>query len=231
MKNCFKQIEFYRENIEVAMDVDSLIFTFEQPEDAIKFDELKEFQKLSTAFQIECECIQCGSHTCAKKGCRDYDKCARKKKNEGLKGVDILFKTSECLYLIEAKDYRKCVNPPTDHIILEVAKKFRDTLFGVWCVGFISADESCKNFLKKIRMEDIGIEFIFHFESPTTPYRSGLHGPKNKIVPLLDIQEKLAQKLVPMKDCLRVVDMDAMAVSTKYSWTVGEKYETEEIDC
>ena len=206
------------------MDVHSLKFTFEQPENAIKFDEQKGFQQLSTAFQMECECLQCGSHKCSKKGCSDYDKCTRKKKNEGLKGVDILFKTPEFLYLIEAKDYRKCVNPPTDHIILEVAKKFRDTLFGVWCIGFISADESCKDFLKKIRMEDISIKFVFHFESPVVPYSSGLYGSKRKIVPLLDIQEKLAQKLGPMKDYLHVVDMDAMAIpSTAYSWKVEEK--------
>ena len=206
------------------MDVDSLKFTFELPENAKKFDAQKTFQQLSTAFQLECECVQCGSHSCPKKECKDYSICKRQKKNEGLKGVDVLYKTSDCLYLIEAKDYRKESTPPIDHIILEVAKKFRDTLFGVWCIGFISADESCKDFLKKIRMEDISIRFVFHFESPVVPYSSGLYGSKRKIVPLLDIQEKLAQKLGPMKDYLHVVDMDAMAIpSTAYSWKVEEK--------
>lgn len=213
------------------VDVDTLKFCFPPQYKCVKYDECDSFNKLSSAFQMPCECIQCPSQNCQKGRCKDFNNCHRRKKNEGLKGVDILAADGTVLYLIESKDYRSNVKPPVDHIVMEVAKKFRDSLFGVWCGSFCESDNAKQTFFDDIRRKKLAVKFYFHFESPPTPYPSGFFratgshgGVKTKTVSLITMLARLKQKMGPMGDCVFVGDMDKMRQDpASFEWKVKEK--------
>ena len=213
------------------VDVDTLKFCFPPQYKCVKYDKCDSFNKLSSAFQMPCECIQCPSQNCKKGKCKDFKNCLRGKTNEGLKGVDLLATDGTVLYLIESKDYRSTAKPPTDHIVMEVAKKFRDSLFGVWCGSFCESDVSKLTFFENIRRKKLVLKFYFHFESPSTPYPSGLFratgsrgGVKTKTVPLIVMLDKLKQKMGPMGDYVFVGDMDKIRQDpASCEWKVKEK--------
>lgn len=204
--------------------VDSLKFSFPPGYEVIKYDECSSYKKFSSAFQLKCECEQCPSHDCQGEACVDFSKCELRQKTVGLKGVDLVAKTSNSLYLIESKDYRKNDNPPVDHIIMEVVKKFRDTLFGIWCGSFCEIDHKKMSFFDKSRRTKLDLKFYFHFESPLLPYKSGLFRSSTKAVPTGTVLERLKQKMGPMKDFVFVTDMDKInSTPAPCEWQVKEK--------
>ena len=213
------------------VDVDTLKFCFPPQYELVKYDECDSFNKLSSAFQMPCECIRCPSRTCPREKCKKINTCHRHKTNEGLKGVDILATDGTILYLIESKDYRRIDKPPTDHIVMEVAKKFRDSLFGVWCGSFCESDASKLIFFDNIRRKKLVLKFYFHFESPSTPYPSGFFrasgsngGVKSKTVPLTTVLYRLKQKMGPLGDYVFAGDMDKIRQDpASCEWRVKEK--------
>ena len=211
--------------------VDSLVFSFPKDFQVVKYDELESYKRLGSSMQFKCECEKCPSRTCSSsgKGCDSQDKCHRRRQNEGLKGVDLVATDTSALYLIEAKDYRKNEKPPTSHIVDEVAKKFRDTLFGIWCGSHCEGDKATRQFLHLARTRPHQLAFIFHFESPLTLYPSGfyrknLSEQRGKVVGLTTVCELLRKKLGPMGDYVNVVDMDYLSHegSQQYRWTVRD---------
>ena len=134
--------------------------------------------------------------------------------------------SKKILYIIESKDYRKVSAPPVDHIANEVAKKFRDTLFGIWSGSICEEDTENRNFLYLARTKPYNLQFIFHFESPTVPYNSGLYrasiSGEKKVVSLLQMQEKLDRLLGPMKNYLMVFDISSKT-EKDYPWTVSKR--------
>lgn len=190
------------------MKVDSLDFSYDAKSwTACKFDELSFFKKAGIFFQYECECIQCGSHNCQKKTCVHFNICTRKQKQEGLKGVDVLLKNDRDLYLIEMKDYRKTVKPPIDHIVSEVAKKFRDSLFVLWCASIAADDPQERRLADEVRRKQLSLTFVFHFESPVPPYASGLFSPQRGVQSLSGVYEKLKRKMQFMLGHVFITDM------------------------
>lgn len=212
----------------MKMTVDSLEFSFPKSFQVIKYDdEIESFKQLSSTMQFRCECEKCPSHKCQKDICDKYSDCTRKREYEGLKGIDLIAidNNSEILYLIESKDYRKTTSPSVDHIVNEVAKKYRDTLFGIWCGSICERDVKNRNILHLARTKPYGIKFIFHFESPNVPYSSGLFrsvqsDSNKKLVPLKNMERRLREKLQMMKDYVEVCDIDSKSVH-KYPWSVS----------
>ncbi len=209
----------------MKQQVDTLSFAFPTHFHGLKYDDdLASFKQLSASMQFACECVKCPSRHCTKGDCDDFQACNKRRTNEGLKGVDLLVSdTHGTLFLIEAKDYRETVNPPMDHIVDEVAKKFRDTLFGIWCGSLCETDGVHKNFLHLARTRPYSLAFVFHFESSAAPYRTGLfrHSSNGmtKVVSLTSMKQRLKQKLGPMRDYVMVCDTE----SRNYPWTVSER--------
>ena len=151
-----------------------------------------------------------------------------------MKGVDLVAYDGKFLNLIESKDYRKNSNPPVDHIVWEVVKKFRDTLYGVWCGSICEPSGKIQTFLEHCRKGNLTLQFFFHFESPLTPYPSGFHkssgaqeiggARKTKAVSSVTICEAIKRKMGPMKEYVFVTDMDGMRRNPKLCrWQVEEK--------
>ena len=217
----------------MKINVDSLDFSFPANFDVIKFDDnILSFKNLSSSMQFPCECFQCPSHNCNHEDCPDFINCDRRKIYEGLKGVDLIAedKVNNNLYLIESKDYRKFYESddaksgkklPISHIVDEVIKKFRDTLFGIWCGSICDRDPKTQTFLLLARTKQYNIQFIFHFESPPSPYSSGLY-KNGKAIPITNMQTLLRNKLSVMQNFVNVYDMDCRS-TTNYPWTVTEK--------
>ena len=210
------------------MEVDSLDFLFPTHFMVAKYDDdFTSFKQLSSSMQFECECSLCPSHSCKKKSCPSFQYCNRQRQNEGLKGVDIiaLDDKQKMLFLIEAKDYRKEHNPPVDHIVAEVVKKFRDTLFGIWCGSLCETEKDKNGFLRLTRTKPFSLSFVFHFESPLVPYRTGLHRKSltgdSKVVSLTTLKQRLMQKLGPMKNYVTVCNMET--TNNNCAWTVTER--------
>lgn len=207
------------------MRVDSLEFIYDDALGftACKFDELSFFKKASSAFQTKCECLKCASSSCPEEACDDYLKCNKKKTFEGLKGVDVLLQNNNTLFLIEMKDYRKCSILPIDHIVSEVAKKFRDTLYVLWCGSQKDEEDDEKRLADSARRKKLGLSFVFHFESPEPAYASGLFSSRRGVIALSSVRDKLAKKLGYMSTHLYVIDMAAMRHSPDLlPWKVEE---------
>jgi len=228
----------------MKINVNSLDFSFPANFDVIKFDDrIESYKNLSSSMQFPCECEKCPSRDCEKCKQTDwyvYKKCTKYKENEGLKGVDIIaIDLSNNLYLIESKDYSKFNIKEEkekkeeekkeeekykilsiNHIADEVAKKFRDTLFAIWCGGICDKNSKNRSILNRIRTQTYKIQFIFHFESPIKkPYKSGL---LKKIIPITNMQDLLRTKLSVMQNYVKVYDMDSKKL-INYPWTVTEK--------
>ena len=204
------------------MKVDSLEFLFPDGCQAWKYDEFLFFKRLSNAFQFRCECEQCPSRECRKVNCPDFGSCSRRKTYDGLKGIDLILQQAHALILIEVKDYRKQTNPPLEHIADEVAKKFRDTLFGLWTGSIFSDLDEERNRLHAWRAASQDIRLIFHFESPRVPYSSGLY-PQGQLVPLELMTRMLKRRLGPWGSKLEVVNAETLrAHRAHFGWSVLE---------
>lgn len=131
----------------------------------------------------------------------------------------MIAKNSSAVFLIESKDYRQNPTPPVDHIVNEVAKKFRDTLFGIWSGTLLGQNDDEERFLNGVLNAASQVNFIFHFESPIAPYASGFIR-NNKVVPLVNMQQSLEIKLGKLKNYLKVVDIDQ---PSQCPWTVTTK--------
>jgi len=120
----------------------------------------------------------------------------------------------------EKKEEEKYKILSINHIADEVAKKFRDTLFAIWCGGICDKNSKNRSILNRIRTQTYKIQFIFHFESPIKkPYKSGL---LKKIIPITNMQDLLRTKLSVMQNYVKVYDMDSKKL-INYPWTVTEK--------
>jgi len=209
--------------------VDTLKFCFPAGYTVIKYDDnctsLKEFQ---SNFQMPCECVQCPSRSCSKK-CKDYSNCNHRKNNTGMKAVDVIAYKGNTLNVIESKDYREYSKyhpddpiPPVEHIAMEVAKKFRDTLFVVWCGSICDSEANVRALFEKCREKD-SLKFFFHFESPATPYPSGVYSA-NKAVSLKNMSDAIKKIMGPMADNVFISDMDFInSGKCSCDWTVKEK--------
>ena len=171
---------------------------------------------------MECECINCASHKCPKELCNSFQCCTRKRAKEGMKGVDILLQKGDDLYLIEMKDYRKNPSPPTDHIASEVAKKFRDSLFVLWCAGIAAEKEDEKRLADSVRRRPLNLHFVFHYESPMPAYATGLFSPKSGVLSLSTVSQKLKEKMSFMKEHLRIMNNDALKNNPDLPWKVKD---------
>lgn len=210
--------------------IDSLTFKFPDEYSVIKYDDQsKSLKMFQDKFQMPCECVQCPSHSCSKK-CKDYSSCNHQKTKTGMKAVDIIAYKENTLNIIESKDYRKYPEyhtekpiPPVEHIAMEVAKKFRDTLFCVWCGSVCDSEaSSIRTFLENCRTK-ASITFFFHFESPTIPYRSGLYRA-DKAVPLQIMSDAIKKIMGPMADKVFISDIDFInSGKSSCDWTVEEK--------
>lgn len=204
-----------------TIHVDSLDFIVEtdNPPSYLRLDQELFYQKISSCFQLPCECVQCPSHTCKKSGCSDYNSCTRKKSIEGLKAVDLLLNDGNTFYVIEAKDYRQSRSSNSPHIANEVAKKFRDTFFVLSCASLcqgISSD--AQSFINTFFQGGKDIQFIFQFEPPQNQYQSGLYR-KGTVASPKTVRALLEQILGEMKTHLTVTKMADMP-QKKFPWTV-----------
>ena len=205
------------------MIVDSFKVSYDNNMKAHKFDDLPTFKELSGPFQFPCECVKCESHSCKKSACPSFDKCTRHKKNESLKGVDVVLHDDAELFLIEFKDYRTVEIPPVEHIISEVAKKFRDSIYVIWIGSCCASNSDDQVFFDKIRRKQLSLSFIFHFESANPRYTSGLYAGNHVLAHSL-IEKKLQSMLGPMKNFLRVINIETINNnSTSFKWKVEEK--------
>ena len=102
------------------------------------------------------------------------------------------------------------------HYLQSVSRKFRDSLFAIWCGGCMAAGASGRESLdlSYIRRLADSISFVFHIEVPQVPYKSGFF-PKQKVISLSIIRSKLGQYLgAELVDWLKVVDIDEMKNSS-----------------
>lgn len=213
---------------------DSIDFAFPpsgrdlQPSRCVLLDKCNSYKVLSNAWQFECECKNCPTHRCAPKrrdaSCAEKVTC-RAHPRTGLQAVDVVWFADRRLYLIEVKDFNRpgamalanFGNPQVlSHYLQSVSRKFRDSLFAIWCGGYMAAGAIGKESLNLscIRRLADSISFVFHIEVPLVSYKSGFF-PKQKVISLSTIRSKLGQYLGgELVDWLKVVDIDEMKLSS-----------------
>lgn len=219
----------------VIVKVDgSIDFTFppsgrdSQPSRYVLLDKSNSYKLLSNAWQFECECMICPTHQCTPKrrkvSCAEKETCKAHPKT-GLRAVDIAWFADRRLYLIEVKDFNRpnaavqtnFGNPQVlCHYLQSVARKFRDSLFAIWCGGCMASAASGTETedLSHIRRMADSISFVFHIEVPLVPYKSGFFS-NQKVISLSTIRVKLGQYLgAELVDWLKVVDIDEMKKSS-----------------
>jgi len=215
----------------------SLVFNFPRSFFVLKWDDSFTHMSLSNHWQFPCECAACPSHQCTPKrrnaGCSVSGVC-RAHVKDGLKSVDLVAEggvSGNELYLIEVKDFTSLPNEVAKnfnlclaHYSMTVAKKFRDTLFSLWCGSLLkpsSESVSEQTFARRCRTKSGNMALVFHFESPLVGYKTGLFKGK-KAVSLDLVRQRLFSYTGPeIGQWLQVVDCESMARNAEtFPWTV-----------
>lgn len=214
----------------------SLTFDFPSGFEVVKWDDGEAHERMSQAWQFACACSECPSHTCTKKS-RKTSSCPRHSsckvgRREGLKAVDLVCLEGDRLYLVEVKDFNASskADPPDftqDHIlshyVVAVAKKFRDSIFSLFCCSFQRPPDACAEtaFSGRLRAAAKELVFVFHFESPKVAYKTSLY-PSGNAVSLVQMKAALAAYLgADLVRWLQVVDCSLLKSDpTRLPWTV-----------
>ena len=214
----------------------SLTFDFPKEFEVLKWDDGEVHKRLSRAWQFACLCGEWPSHTCTKKT-RKKSSCPRHltckvSRFDGFKAVDLVCRKGGDLYLVEVKDFNpspKAVAPDFNqdhvlsHYVMSVAKKFRDTVFALFCGSFMSdpAVRAEAGSARRMRTNVTALRFVFHFESPKAPYKTSLF-PSGKVISCATMKEALAGYLgSDLTAWLSVVDCATLqSAPRQLPWTV-----------
>lgn len=119
------------------------------------------------------------------------------------KAVDFVVSGQNMLWLIEVKDYRRCVRTKPSDLADEVVTKVRDTMAGLVSAAFVGNDDGERS-KSRTALTRRQLRVILHLEQPSKPSRLF---PKS--IDPADVHTKLKQKL-RFADCHpRVVDRDS----------------------
>ena len=132
---------------------------------------------------------------------------------DGAKGVDFLAITpSQCLWLIEVKDYRAVPREKSLELAQEVAQKVRDSLAGL-VAARLRANDEVEAALAERALRCTDMKVVLHLEQPIKPSR---------LRPIED-NSKLIQKL---KQLLRAIDFHPRVTNlgdgNRFGWEVRE---------
>ncbi len=203
----------------------------------VAFDKLHFYHRLANTWAFECECEKCPSHGCVKNpaDCQEAPGCRVVSKN-GLKAVDAVYWSDPNLYLIEVKDFSVVSSVRSvktsdfsrlrvvRHYRDSVAKKFRDTIFAIWCGGLMNdkRDAGMQRVLQELRRRSKTVLFVFHFESPKVPYKSGFYR-KQQAFRCVDMKESLQKVLGEnLAPYLSVIDLNWMSQhKDAFPWSVS----------
>lgn len=214
----------------------SLDFAFRAGDRLVEWDKGVVHSQLGCAWQFGCSCAKCPRNSCKPKkrdsSCVHAATC-RAHPKDGLQAVDVACLSGGILYLIEVKDFgnpaaRKPQNlsdaQTLRHYINSVAKKFRDTVFAIWCGSAVVFNKKGAATADAIRMRRNSrrLKFVFHVELPKVAYASGLYS-KGSAVTLVNLKQALDLVMgCELSRILAVVDMKWMSTHpTVFPWTVS----------